>query len=302
MGTSYVKINAETGGYGTGGGVPSASDTALKTMSIDFSVDRGALDEDTTDVYVTNAVYGGALKVGGSMEMLWRPTQMLAMLAALMGDSSTPYTLGEPTSCAMQIGQTVGATSRAYNFYGVGFKSVELTFESKEYVKTKWDWIASDVLDGTFDSALTFPTAEDPLIFWSATLTVTDAIPCKSISMTIDRALDEEQFVLGSFKRYQLARTGVTSISGTITTTESEANAVNTAMYGTKVATSIPATNAMGTGTLVIVANRAGGSTGVTITTPVVYTTIDTKYNGVGEIERTIEYKAVGNTFNIAVA
>lgn len=304
MGISYFKCNAETGAYGSGGGAPVASDNAIKVLSIDYSAARGPLAEDATDKYVPSAVLGGAFNPSGSFECLWRPTAMAVPLAALMGDSSSPYTLSEPTSCVIQIGETVGATSLSRDFYGVGFKSCELTFEAKEYVKTKWEWFASDIVNSTYDTALTF-ASEAPLIFWSASLTMGGStIYCKSASMTIDRALDEEQYVLGSYKRYRLARTGMTSVTGTLTFTESEFSELARAIYGTTGGTSMPAANTLGSGSLVITALRAGGSTGAVITAPIVYNVADYKMSGVGEIEKTIEYQVydtTGSDFNIAV-
>lgn len=303
MGLSYVKMTAETGNYGTGGGAPSASTDGIKVQNYDYSVDRGALKDDTTDAYNTSAAYGGALMVSGTVEGAWRPTSMAPFLVCLMGTPAVGvYSLGEPTAGVIQIGEQVGATTKARDFYGVGVKSAEFTFEAKEFVKVKWDWLASEPKDTTYDTALTFP-AEDPLVFWRATLAIgATEIYSKTCSLTIDRGLDDGQFVLGNFKLYRLVRTGMTEVSGSIGVTEEQIDEIDRAMYGTTAGTSMPATNDLGTGTLTITCLKVGGTAGATFSIPVTYTVTSNSADGVGEFDKKIEFIAVGSGFTITVA
>lgn len=303
MGSTYFKATLETGAYASGGGAPSASDNAIKITDFDKGTDRGADKEETTDSYVYNAAYGGALKVDGTVEANFRPTAMAPMLEALMGANSVgTYTLDEPKACVFQFGEDIGSITRAYNIYGVGLTSVDFSFEAKEFVKSSWKYIGADIVDTTYDTSLSFAT-EDPLLFWGASLTVgATTIYSKSCTLTIDRALDEDQFVLGSFKRYRLTRTGVTDINGTLTLTEDQIDEIKRAEYGTTSGVAMPATNDLGSGTLVITCLRPSGAAGATFTLPITYTVANTSHSGVGEIEKTIDYTVVGTGMQIVVA
>lgn len=303
MGTTYVKATLETGTYGSGGGAPSASDDAIKITSFEKGTDRGVDKEETTDSYVYNAAYGGALKVDGTIEANWRPTAMSPLLEALMGaNSAGTYTLDEPKACVLQFGEDIGSTTRASDIYGVGISSVDFTFEAKEYVKTSWKYIGADLVESTYDTSLSF-ASEAPLLFWGASLTIgATTIYSKSCTLTIDRALDEEQFVLGSFKRYRLTRTGVTDINGTLTFTEDQMDEMKRAEYGTTSGTAVPATNDLGSGTLLITCLRPTGAAGAVFTLPITYTVANTSHSGVGEIEKTVDYTVVGTGMQIVVS
>jgi len=295
MGISYIKATAETGAFGSGGGAPSASTEAIKVNSVDYTVDRGAMKENTTDSYTTNQILGGALKISGSIDTNFRPTSQAPLLAACFGTATAGvYDIEEPTAACFAIGEKTGAVTQERLFYGVGVKSCEFTFEAKEYVKAKYDWIAADVLDGTYDSAVTYPT-EDPLVFWGASLTVgATTIYSKSVSLSVDRAIDEDQFVLGNFKLYRLTRTDVTDISGTITITEEQLSELNRAMYGTTSGTAVPSTNALGNGTLTITCLRPSGAAGCVFSLPITYTASSFKSENVGEFDKSIEYSVAG--------
>lgn len=296
MGISYVKATAETGDYGSGGGAPTGATDAIKVNSIDYTVDRGAMREETTDSYTTNEIIGGALKISGSIDTNFRPTSQAPLLASCFGTAvAGVYDIEEPTSACLAIGEKVGSSTKERLLYGVGVKSVEFTFESKEYVKAKYDFIACDIVDGTYDTTLSYP-AEDPLVFWGATLDLSaTTLYSKSVTLTVDRALDEEQFVLGNYKLYRLTRTGVTDISGSLTITEEQIAEMNRAIYGTTGGSAMPALNTLGEGTLTIDCMRTSGAAGATFVIPVTYETSSFSSSGVGELEKSIEFSVVGN-------
>lgn len=306
MGVSYFKAKLGTGNYDTWTGAPVVGDDAIKVNDFDYKVDRGVMTEETTDSYVYSSAYGGALKIGGSIDSVWRPVSMTPLLTSLMGTPTLGvYTLGEPVHSIFEVGEAVGASTKARQFAGVGVKSCEFTFEAKEFVKCKWDWLARDVKDGTYDTALTYPV-EDPLVFWRASLTIDDGggaatLYSKNCSLTIDRALDEEQFVLGDYKRYRLVRTGVTDVSGTLGITEEQLDELDRAIYGSESGTAMPADNAIGTGTLAITCLKVGGTAGAAFSLPVKYTVTDFKHSGVGELEKSIDFIIVGTGMSITV-
>lgn len=302
MGVSYFKSTLESGAYGSFGNAPTASTDAIKINNVDYKVDRGVMTEETTDSYVFNSAYGGALKIGGSIDSVWRPVSMAPLLTSLMGTPAAGvYTLGEPIPAVIEIGEKVDSVDKARQFSGVGVNSCEFTFEAKEFVKCKWDWIGCDVKDGTYDSTVSYPV-EDPLVFWRASLDLGGtAIYSKSCTMSIDRSLDEEQFVLGNFKRYRLVRTGVTNVSGTLGITEEQLDEIDRAMYGSTSGTAMPADNAIGSGTLTITALKVAGTAGAVLSLPVKYTVTDFSHSGVGEFEKSIDYIIVGTGMSITV-
>mgnify|MGYP000949798638 CR=1 FL=1 len=297
MGVSYLKSTLETGDYGSGGGAPDGATDGIKVNAIDYSVDRGAMKEETTDSYVYNQILGGALKISGTIESNFRPVSQATLLTGLFGTPAVAgtYTIGEPVPVCFAIGEKTGTVTNEKIFCGVGIKSAEFTFEAKEYVKARYEWLASDVKNGTYDTSLTFPT-EDPLVFWRATLTLgATTLYSKSCSMTVDRALDEEQFVLGNYKLYRLTRTGITDISGTIGVTEEQIAELNRAIYGSDSGTAMPANNALGNGTLTIQCLKPDGTAGCNFVLPVTYTKSDFKSSSVGEFEKSIDYSIVGS-------
>lgn len=296
MGISYLKATAETGDYGSGGGAPTGSTEGIKINDIDYTVDRGAMKEETTDSYTTNQILGGPLKISGSISTNFRPTSQAPLLASCLGAASAGvYDIEEPTSACFAIGEKVGSNTVERLLYGVGVNSIEFGFEAKEYVTAKYDFIACDIVDGTYDTSLSYPV-EDPLVFWGATLDLSaTTLYSKSVTLTVDRALDEDQFVLGNYKLYRLTRTGVTDISGTLTITEEQIAEMNRAIYGTTAGTSMPVLDTLGTGTLTIDCVRSSGSGGATFVIPITYTSSSMKSSGVGEFDKSIEFNVVGN-------
>jgi hypothetical protein len=303
MGISYLKVTAETGKYGSGTGAPTISTEPIKANSVDFTVDRGAMKEETTDSYLYNTIYGGALNISGTIETNLRPAEQAPLLAALLGTISTKtYDIEEPTAACLAIGKKSGTATDEHLFYGVGVKSAEFTFESKEFVKVKYDWLAADMVDGSYDATVSYGS-EKPLVFWRASLTMAGGgITVKSCTLTIDRALDEEQFVLGSFKRNKLVRTGITDVSGTLTFTESELSELQRAYYGTTTGVAMPATNDLGTGDLVITCLQPDGTAGAVFTVPISYISGAFTSSSVDELEKTVEFNGYGTGFSLEVA
>jgi hypothetical protein len=260
------------------------------------------MKEETTDSYLHNTIHGGAFKVSGSIETNFRPVEQAPLLASCLGLIATKtYDIEEPTAACFAIGEKSGAVTDEHLFYGVGVKSAEFTFEAKEFVKAKYEWLAADMVDGSYDTALTYGS-EAPLVFWRATLTMGGAaISVKSCTLTIDRALDEDQFVLGSFKLYRLVRTGVTDVSGTLTFTEAELLELQRAIYGTTAGAAMPVTNDLGTGSLVITCLTPAGAAGATFTIPINYVSSTVSSTGVGEIEKTVDFNGYGTGFSLVV-
>lgn len=295
----YVKYCQETGAFGEGSGTP----VGVKVTSVNSSFDRGVMLEETIDSYVYNDGYAGALKVTGSLEASLRPRQMETMIHALLGSATdgtgfTTYSLGEPIDGVLVVGdRNNGLIGTERKFAGVGFKSASFSFESKEFVKVTLDWIAQNYTDAAYSEPESY-SDEAPVVFWRAGISVggTPIASVKSMTLDIDRKLDEEQFTLGTYLINRLAMTGVTEIGGSLTLTEVEYSEFNRAIYGSTAGTSLPATNDLGKPEIIITLKDIAGNTSMTITLPVtIYSTGSYNLSGKAEGERTIDFTAVGS-------
>lgn len=303
MGIIYVKSAMESGAYGSGTGAPTDSTDAIHMSDVSYTDDRGPMKEEVTDAYIYPRADGGPLKVGGTLEGTFRPVAHAPFLQSVFGAvASGVYTLDYPAASVIQIGEKVGSVTRARNLTGSGINKAEFTLTAKEYVKVSYDFISQQGIDTTYDSALTY-SAENPLVFWRATLALgSDAIVAKEATLSIDRAIDEDQFVLGSPLRYRLVPTDMTQVTGTITLTEAQIDEVKRAQYGSKTATQVPATNDLGAGTLALTCLKTDGSAGCVFNVPVVYDSFDFKGSKVSELGKTVNFTSVGSGFNLTVS
>jgi len=303
IGVIYIKHSLETGAYGTGGGVPTDATEATHFTDANYTDDRGTMLEDCTDAYMYPRADGGALKVDGSLEGTFRPVAQASLLNSLFGAvAGGVYTLDMCVPTTLQIGEKVGAVTRARNYYGVGVGKAEFTFATKEYVRVSYDWISSQAVDTTYDTTPTY-SAENPLVFWRATLTLgTDPIVAKEATLSIDRALDDDQFVLGQFTRYRLTQTDMTKITGSITLTENQIDMVKIAQYGAKTNSAVAATNDLGAGTIKFTCLKTGGTAGCEFEVPVVFDSFDFKGSKVSEFGKVVNFTAVGSGFKLTVS
>lgn len=299
----YVEVGLETGSYGDGTGTPAA----IKVTSISYDIDRGVLKDEVIDSYVAGDGYPGPLKITGSFECNLRPMQFENVIYALMGTlsagSPNAYTLGEPKAMILNVGDLYGASGGVERqFAGVGIKSGSFTFEAKELVKASFDFVARSYLD----AAYSFPsyTSENPAICWGMTVSIggSPVTSIKEMTLEIDRKIDEEQFVIGSFYLNGLLMTGVTEVGGTLTFTESQYAEIKRAIYGTTAGTTIPALNTLGKPAITITCTDTDGTTALVITMPVtIYTKQGTEFSGKDEAGKTVDYIVTGSAFQIDV-
>lgn len=306
--SNYVKIARESA-FGT----PSttAGDyTAIKVTSVSDDVDRGLLIEETIDDYLPTSAYGGALMCSGSIEANMRANQLRNLIYSVMGDETgtgTPadypftYEFGIPQPITVMIGEDTGSSLQTSYIGGV-INSLSLAFESKEFVKGTFNFISKDVQDTTsgsvpFDDDVTYIN-EKPLIFYKAGITFAgdSTIAIKSLSLDIDRGIDTDQFVLGSFTLRRIAMTSQTSTTGSMTVTEDEYDEMKRAMYGSTSATSIASSNPVGQGTLVIACQTIDGDAAMTITCPVaVFSKSARSMSGKSEVEKTLDFTVIND-------
>jgi len=303
---NYVKVGIESA-FGS----VSSEFTGLLVTSVNDTVERGQMIEETISDYLPRSAYGGALQPSGSIEAILRAVQCENLISSLMGSYTTlgstrTYTFGEPDSFSLKIGED-SSEQKEITYIGCGISSVDLAFEAKDFVKATFNWIGKDVQNTTSGFAEPTYTNEQPIVFYRATVTIDgdSSIGIKSLSMNIDRGLDTDQFVLGSFKRYRLARTSQTSTSGSLTFTENEFDEMLKAMFGEATNLTIPANNQLGTGSMIIECLTVDGSSALTITCPIaIYNNVSRSFSGKTEIEKTVDYTIISDPdtpFSIAI-
>lgn len=305
--SDYVKVGAES----TYGGGAAAATTGCIVTTVTEDIDRSVMVEETIDTFLPRSAVAGALKVNGTIETNLRPRQCIDLLTAVMGastDNTTYYslTLSEPKSVELQVGESINGTSFERDYVGVGISSVDLTFEAKEFVKATFNWIAQNYSDTTYSAPVSY-TSENPIVFYNASVVIAGGAATyniKSLDMTIDRKLDEDQFTLGTFQLRRLVVTGNTEISGTITFTEDEFDEFKRAIYGTTSGISVPTTNDLGQASLVITCLDLAGNNAMIITAPIaVYASASKNSSGNADVEKTVDYKVItgGTAFTIDI-
>lgn len=287
---NYVKVGNEAT-FGT-----HVTTAGINVSDVSVDVDRSLLIEENIDNYMAAAAYGGPLKISGSFEGNIRPKQLGVILAAFMGTAASPYTLGVPTPLSIDIGEELMAQEMQCT--GCGISKLSMNFVAKDFATFTADFFAKNyVLD-----ALAAPTiaAEDPAVFYHASLSIDTVVSTeiKEISLEMDRKLDEDNFVLNDFTLHRLARTGVTTVTGTITFAETAFVEYNKAITGnaTGVGTAVDANNTVGNAALIITCTDMAGVTSLTIEIPVaVYGKGGRKISKVSEIEKVVDYTATGS-------
>lgn len=309
MSSRYVKIGEETGTYGSGN--PVAQTEGVLVTSVSDPIDRGPIIEECISGYIANNAFGGALAIKGTLEGSLRPKMMKPLFKAMMGTeavvgSTTTYTLGLPKSLVMEIGeQTTQSDSMQTKYSGVGISGCTLNFNPKEIITVSYDWIAKNFTNGAFNAPLSYDS-EDPVVFYNAVISIdsTPVTTIKSMTLSIDRKLDEEQYTLGAFDLQRLIINGMTEITGDLTFSEVAYAEYKKAMTGSGASTTIASNNPLGTANIIITCTdmKASPNTTMLIKMPVtVYTDTDRTISGMDEIEKRVNYRAVGSGFAIDV-
>jgi len=296
----------------------------LRVKSISYPVDRGLLLEENIESYIPVAAYGGALKVSGSIEGNFRPTQMTQLIASCFGASSalgagdpiesgTKYNLGMPTSMQLKIGEqtaTGGSYEMELGYNGVGIKTMNLGVTAKEFVTAKFDWFAKVY---TAASSYTAPVDsdyvdEDPAVFYNALIQFAGAATVynvRGMSINIDRKVDEDRYVVGDYTIQELGINGLTDISGDITFTEKEYAMFRAALFGATGSTTLATTNPIYAPEFLIkFTDQAEVDVAYIKFGAINFGSTDTTMNGQAVIEKKINFKATGSStsFELGIA
>ena len=295
----YVKTGIEA----TFGGGAAAATTGVICTSVTDPIDRGVMVEESIDSYVARAAYGGPLKLGGTIEGNLRPQQMTDWFECVMGTMTDlapnqDYTLSDSKSFELEIADDTTGADMAMKYVGSAWKSISIKAEAKEFVKFSGDWFAQDVSKVTY----TEPSysAEDPIIFYNAALTIGGAASIEStdVDLKINRNLKEDNFVLNDFKVHNLSSAGHTEIGGTLGFTELEYDELLAAAFGAPANTTIPATNDVENVALLLNMYDMANDLRFTASAPVsVYTGSGRNITGRDNITKSVDYKVIGDAF-----
>lgn len=292
---NYVKVGNEAT-FGT-----HVTTAGINASDVSIDIDRSLLIEENIDNYIAANAYGGPLKISGTIEGNIRPKQLELILKSFMGDATGPYTFGVPTSMSIDIGEEL--MNKETRCVGCGISKLSLKFAAKEFGTFTADFFAKNYTLEAFSEPTI--TAEDPVLFYNASLEIGGAASTeiKEITVDMDRKLDEDNFVLNDFTLHRLARTGVTSVTGSITFAETAFTEYCRAVTGSTTGTAVDANNSVGSAVLSIKCTDLAGTLKFTLDLPVaVYGKGGRKISKVSEIEKIVDFTATGSgvTFTIA--
>jgi len=282
----------------------------VRVTDISEEFDRNEIVEEATDSYITPHVSAGGLAPSGSLDANFRPGAFFPILYALMGTvvpdgEYHKFTFGSPKSVSMEIQDIVEDKYDLRRFTGVGISSVDFAFSVNEFVTCTVNWFAKDytvmldsdssggdIAEKSFVYTCMYTPEEQPIVFWQAEIyrdsEVTPMLVFKDLSMTIDRGLDEEQFVLGTHYRQRLVRTGQTEVTGSIDVGEWERAELKRALFGTE--QSATTDNILGNLKLTI---KCAGETFEIFCPKIIYNTASRSSTGVAEIETSFDFRAL---------
>jgi plastocyanin len=299
----YVKVVRESGNYGSGTGTL----VGVLATSVDDPIDRGAIKEETLDNINVKTVYGGGLKLSGSIEGSLRPVQMKDLIYSALGVEGASggngvYTLGYPKALVLEIGEDIAGTNLAIKYKGAAVKDLTLTMDAKDFVKAKFGWIAKDIESVAYSE----PTysAEEPCLFYGASISLggTAIAQGKKVDFKVGKNLREDNFVIGSFKLSGLAINGVGDVSGTVTFTELEYNQMKAAAFSATNVSSIPAGNTLFKGALALTFTNPAGATVMTISAANCnFTKANRSMQGRQEITKSVDFIISGDDLAITI-
>lgn len=301
----YVAIGTEAS-YGVAPGVDLSG---LKVTSVNESFDPGLIFEETCDSQTTNNAYGGAQKYTGTIEAYLRPAQMDPLFQCLFGaPTGGVYTLAAtPKSMTMEICTDGNGTENAVRYLGTCIRSMEMNLAAREAVTTRWNYFAKSSSKVAAQATVAYPDAE-PALFWGATVTLRSgaSTTIKSMTMNIERGLDQDDFVVGHSQLQGIVINAVPNISGAITLSQREWTEFQRALYADNDTPSYAPLTTRGdtsshepgqTNMTLLFKDRAGTPICQVETDVAVYTDASRSMRGRAGIEKTVNYRVIGDTF-----
>ena len=294
MSNRYLKLGLESS-FGAGDAILQA----VRATEFSISVDHNVIyleDFETFNPY--DAEYG-TISIGDSFTMYAIKGQINDVLEALFGtetyDGEYSYSLSVPKSLQVEVGTEDNV---AYNLKGVLLTSVELSFDVKDVMKFTGNYIAKSIEEVTFSAAT--PSAGRPYIIWNTSISVGGTtLKAKEFSMTINRGIDEDNYVIGS--RYlDGISVGSTEVSGSVTLEASQVAELKRALFGSTTATSPQDTPTMAN--IQIVAKTSDGADTMTIDIPAaIYPKGTLGVTAKEPLSKSFDWRLIGDDITVTV-
>ena len=302
MVNKYVKMGVETS-YGAG----ATTLSPVRATEFSISVDHNVIyleDFDTYNPY--DAVYG-VLNVSDNFTMYAIYDSILDILEAVFGtktpvdtnaDNITDYydfTLSVPKSLEVEVGTTDNV---AYDMKGVLLTSIEASFDVKDVLKFTGNYVAKDITEVTHNPGT--PTSSQPFIVWNTTISIATAtVKAKEFSMTINRGINEDAYIIGSRYRDSIEY-GKTEVSGSCTLEANELTEFKRAFFGSTTATTPQDTPTLAD--ITITAKTPDASKTMTITIPAaIYPKGTLNITAADPLGKSFDWRLVGDNIQVRV-
>jgi hypothetical protein len=297
----FVEFGVETS-YGATQGTR----TGVKLTQFSDPVNRNPVVEESLDQTAASAIYGGIYKPSGTLEGLLRPKGMEGMFHALTGDTTAATSLefqDTMKSLTMVVGDDQAAAgSGKYTLYnGVGLTRCEISCNVKEFVRTRWNYIAGKAVVLTSGPTVSYASNDVPSVFYNAEFTIDGSpVPAKGVTIVMERKVDEDYYYIGSPFLQGIYLSGLSDINGTITFGAGEWDRIEDVLIASGLATAggnqlNPVMNDLVGGELELVCMDPDGvAPTVTITlADVRITEMNRSVTGRNQWEKTVNYRAV---------
>lgn len=188
--------------------------TPIRVTGMSDTVNRTPAFEEAVDITVATYAVGGPYVANGTVDMLWRNTAVQLLMASMLG--ATNVFTDTPATCSIDIGDEAGNYMTQYT--PAVFSSCELTLNVRDFVRTRWTWLASKGTDTQAGATGSSAPADQAAVFYNATIKVgNSAIDCKTATLRIDRKFDTDYFYIGSPWLQGFYQNGQTELGGTLT-------------------------------------------------------------------------------------
>jgi len=281
----------------------------IRARSVEPSIDRQILYDETIEEFLPVDAVGGPLKVELSLESALRHNQIIPFLVSNMGAYSVtgteaPYTWDFSLATPRSLSIDVGYNTEAKRFIGCVVNSLEFSFSAREIIT-----VSASIIGKTYkDVSFTEPTYSDesPLAFWQASLSIggLTVTGTREATLTINRNVSDDEYVLDDFTLYSITP-GMTEVSGSLTLTEDEYDELNRLMYGSTTGStstfdkSNHSDNPIGNAQIEITASN--GTNSVTFSgTAAIYTSGSVGITGRDRIEHSIDFRVISG-FTVSV-
>jgi hypothetical protein len=246
----YFAVRGPETNYGDGATGDSWS--KIRVTGMGDTVNRTPAVEEACDISVATYIVGGPYMVSGSIDALWRYTDITPLLVSLLGGDGSEFT-DTPESYAFAIGDDQGGYATYY--YGCGVTSMELTMNVREFVRCRFAWIGQKGVPSQSGATEAVTVTDNAAVFYNAAIEIDGSeVTAKAATLRIDRKFDTDYFYLGSPLLQGLYMNGQTELAGTLTLGAGQyAEIADVITYGTE------DTNALTIGSLDLILSDKDG-------------------------------------------